>query len=293
MAPRGFVRFFIQRGETETKITNKKYMKTPITYYGGKQKLAKTILKNIPLDTINLYGEPFGGGLAVFFEKPSSPIEVINDTNSELVNFYRVVQNDFVSLEKEIRITLHSRDLFRKASVIYNNPDMFSEIKRAWAVWCLAAQGFASMLDGTWGYDVSKNTTSKKINNKRSSFTEEYAIRLQNVQIECTDAIRIIRSRDSKEAFFYCDPPYVGSDLGHYDGYTQEDFDNLLKTLARIKGRFLLSSYPNPALKEFKAKYGWHQLQIEQKVSVANHNSSSGRKLKTEVLTANYPLKGL
>lgn len=264
-------------------------MKTPITYYGGKQKLAKLIIKNIPKDH-NLYGEPFIGGAAVFFEKEPSPVEVINDVNKELVNFYQVVQTDFVSLETEIRITLHSRDLFRKASVIYNNPDMFTPIKRAWAVWCLASQGFASMLDGSWGYDVSKNTTSKKISNKRSSFTEDYAIRLQNVQIECTDALRIIRSRDSKTSFFYCDPPYVGSDCGHYDGYSQEDFDNLLKTLSKLKGRFLLSSYPNATLNGFKEKYGWHQIQIDQKVSVANNNSKKGQKPKIEVLTANYPL---
>src|SRR5690606_23960632 len=101
------------------------------------------------------------------------------------------------------------------------------------------------------------------------------------------------RTRDGKAAFFYCDPPYVGSDCGHYDGYSQEDFEALLKTLSRIKGRFLLSSYPNPALKEFVTRLGWHQVQIEQKVSVANNNSRRGQKAKTEVLTANYPLKPL
>lgn len=263
-------------------------MKTPVTYYGGKQKLASTILKLIPEH--NLYCEPFVGGAAIYFAKEPSPVEVINDTNKELINFYRVVQQDFVGLEKEIRITLHSRDLHRKAKVINGNPDMFSEVKRAWAVWVLASQSFASMLDGAWGYDISKDQTTKKVNGKRAGFTEEYAIRLQNTQIECTDALRIIKSRDRKGSFFYCDPPYVGSDCGHYDGYTQDDFDALLKTLSRIKGRFLLSSYPNPTLKEYVTKYGWNQLTIQQKVSVANNNSRKGQKSKTEVLTANYPL---
>ncbi len=104
-------------------------LRTPITYYGGKQKLATKIVSVIPKH--NLYCEPFVGGAAVFFTKVASPVEVINDTNRELMNFYRVVKDDFVSLEKEIRISLHSRDLHRKASVIYNNPHMFSEIKRA------------------------------------------------------------------------------------------------------------------------------------------------------------------
>jgi DNA adenine methylase len=43
-------------------------MKTPITYYGGKQNLISTILPLILKDK-NLYCEPFFGGGAVFFAK--------------------------------------------------------------------------------------------------------------------------------------------------------------------------------------------------------------------------------
>ena len=260
-------------------------MKTPITYYGGKQKMAQYILPIIPAH--ELYAEPFFGGGAIFFQKPPSKVEVVNDTNKELINFYTVVKNDFVSLEKHIHITLHSRDLHRQAKVIYSNPDMFNEIKRAWAVWTLAAQSFSSALDGTWGYDVAKGTTSKKISNKRESFTEEYAIRLQNVQIECTDALRIIRSRDTRKAFFYCDPPYYNSDCGHYDGYSIEDFEALLKTLASIEGKFLLSSYHSPILTQYVKEHGWNQKSYASKVSV---NKGGNGKEKVEVLTANYDI---
>lgn len=61
-------------------------MKTPISYYGGKQTLAERIVSMIPAH--NLYCEPFVGGAAVFFSKPQSNLEVINDTNKELINFY-------------------------------------------------------------------------------------------------------------------------------------------------------------------------------------------------------------
>ena len=264
---------------------SKESMKTPVTYYGGKQKMVEHILPLIPQH--DLYAEPFFGGGAIFFQKPPSKVEVVNDTNKELINFYRVVQNDFVSLEKYIRITLHSRDLHRKAKVVYENPDMFDEIKRAWAVWTLAAQSFSSSLDGTWGYDIAKNTTSKKIANKRESFTEEYAIRLQNVQIECTDAIKIIRSRDTKNSFFYCDPPYYNSDCGHYDGYSIDDFENLLKVLSKIEGKFLLSSYHSPILDQYKRDNYWEQKAFKSQISV---NKGGNGKEKTEVLTANYPI---
>src|SRR5690606_25498918 len=156
-------------------------LKTPISYYGGKQNLISTILPLFP--THQTYVEPFVGGGAVFWAKKPSSCEVINDYNRELINFYEIVQNDFVDLEKMIRISLHSRSLHNDATVIYNNPHMFDRIKRAWAVWVLAAQSFSSMLDGTWGYDRSKGTTSKKISVKREGFTIDFSIRLQNVQI--------------------------------------------------------------------------------------------------------------
>lgn len=268
-------------------MTTKTQMKTPISYYGGKQKLASTILKLIPEH--NLYCEPFFGGGAVFFAKEPSSVEVINDTNREMINFYRVVQHDFVSLEKEIQITLHSRDLHRKAQVINSNPDMFSELKRAWAIWVLANQSFASGIDKAWGYDVAKGTTSKKIANKRDGFSIDYAIRLQQTQIECTDALRIIESRDSEDSFFYCDPPYYNSNCGHYDGYSLQDFENLLTLLSKIKGKFLLSSYPSPVLMEYTKRHDWHTASIEQTVSIANNYGRTGKK-KIEVLTSNYSI---
>lgn len=157
-------------------MSEKLNMKTPVTYYGGKQMMCSKIIPLIPEHI--LYCEPFCGGAAIFWHKKPSELEVLNDTNRELINFYQVVKNNFISLEKEIRITLNSRDLYRQASVIYNNPDMFSEIKRAWALWVLSTQSFAASLDNAWGFDLSKNRTAKKVSNAHDNFTEELAIRL-------------------------------------------------------------------------------------------------------------------
>jgi len=245
--------------------------KTPITYYGGKQKLLSTILSKIP--DHNLYCEPFLGGAAVFFGKQPSEVEVINDTNKELINFYRVCKERFLDLQSLVRVTLHSRKAHQDANVIYANPHLFTDVQRAWAVWVMSSQSFSSILDGSWGYDKGKRTTTRKITSKREQFNEDLAIRLQDAQIECADALYIITSRDTDRSFFYCDPPYFNSDCGHYDGYSIEDFEKLLKTLAGIKGKFLLSSY---------------QWSLESGVTV---NKKSGyMKRKVEVLTANYPI---
>jgi DNA adenine methylase len=259
-------------------------MKSALTYYGGKQKLVSTILPLFPEHL--LYTEPFCGGAALFFAKEPSDMEVLNDLNAELINFYKVMKQDFVSLQKMINITLHSRTQHKDASVIYNSPHLFSDLQRAWAVWVLSSQGFASIIDGSWGYDKGRNTTTKKIINKGINFTEEYAIRLQNVQLECADALYIIKSRDSKAAFHYCDPPYFNSDCGHYGGYTESDFERLLKMLSGIEGKFLLSSYPSDLLDRYVKKYGWWQKRVTQQVSV---NKGRGGK-KVECMTANYEI---
>jgi DNA adenine methylase len=260
-------------------------MRTPLSYYGGKQQLAKTILGLIPEH--RLYCEPFLGGAAVFFAKEPSKVEIINDTNGEIINFYEVMQRDFSALEKEVAISLHSRKRHRQARVIYENPEMFDRVKRAWAVWMLANSSYGCALDGGYGYDRTGGT-SKKLDNKRASFSIDYAIRLQRTQIECCDALRIIQSRDTPDAFFYIDPPYVGADQGHYDGYTQEDFDNLLKLLKGLKGKFLLSSFRNENLREITKRNRWHTLELKMACSMTH--GQKVKRQKVEVLTANYPI---
>jgi DNA adenine methylase len=76
-------------------------IRTPISYYGGKQKLVSHILPRIA--THNFYVEPFVGGAAVFFAKPPSAVECINDTNAELINFYRVLKNRYHELSALVR----------------------------------------------------------------------------------------------------------------------------------------------------------------------------------------------
>lgn len=263
-------------------------MKTPLTYYGGKQGLVKIILPFIPKH--QTYIEPFIGGGAIFWAKPPSKVEVVNDYNGELINFYEVCKNNFVELEKLIRVSLHSRSLHNDAQVIYSHPHLFTRLQRAWAVWVLCNQSFSSRLNGSWGYNKKVSTASITLSNKRQSFTEELAIRLQNVQIENTDALRIINSRDYEQAFHYIDPPYINTDCGHYDGYSREDFTGLLKCLSQIKGKFILSSFPSIELEEFSQKHNWHNINLHRGVFTDN-NRDKERKRKIEVLTANYELK--
>jgi DNA adenine methylase len=74
-------------------------------------------------------------------------VEIINDTNCELINFYEVLKRDFSALEREIEISLNSRKQHHHAEVIYTNPDMFDRVKRAWTVRMLANMSYGCMLN--------------------------------------------------------------------------------------------------------------------------------------------------
>ena len=71
--------------------------KAPLTYYGGKQRIAVMIQKYIPEH--HIYCEPFFGGGAVFFAKKPSYLEIIND---HLIRHYKCKEcgKDFTLLNK-------------------------------------------------------------------------------------------------------------------------------------------------------------------------------------------------
>ena len=261
----------------------KKQLDSPITYWGGKKLMARHILPLIPEHTT--YVEPFFGGGAIFFAKEQSHVEVINDLNKFVVNFFLQVKTNFDALQKRIQATPFSRGLYKDALLMYENPHLFSELEWAWAFWVLCNQGYAGKI-GSWGYGTIDNKRELSINRKRETFLEDFVKRLERTQIECADAVRIIELRDRPNTFFYIDPPYFNANMGHYGGYTEEHFVNLLNQLAKTEGKFLLSTYPSEILTKYAQENGWQQIEFEQVCP-----ASSVRKRKIEVLTANYNIK--
>lgn len=259
-------------------------LKPPLTYYGGKQKLTSKILPLIPEH--NLYCEPFFGGGAIFFAKEPSNVEVINDLDGNIINFYKVLKKDFRKLNREIQATLYSRQDHQGAKVVLGYPELFTDVKRAWALWALIHEGYASMMDGTWGYEKKSDTAVKRFRNKKLNFIKEYSERLEKVQIEYRDALQVIESRDTTESFFYCDPPYFNSCQKYSIHYTEENYIQLLDLLSKIKGKFLLSSYPSEILTKYIKKNKWWSMEIEMPVSVVARYGQG--KKKTEALIANY-----
>src|SRR3977135_1593780 len=85
-------------------------MKPVFSWPGGKSWAAKYVLPLIPEHTC--YVEPFAGGLAILLAKPPCGLEVVNDINSDLINFFRCVQSHRDELIKELQWVLNSREAF-------------------------------------------------------------------------------------------------------------------------------------------------------------------------------------
>ena len=272
-------------------------MRTPITYYGGKQRIAPDIISMMP--SHKLYVEPFFGGGAVFFKKPKAGIEVINDHDNTLINFYSCVQNRFDELQGLIHQTLHSEAMYYYAKDVWNGRTESNDIEKAWAIWLITNGSYAGSMHGGWKWcnGTTGGHTGTFIKYKRNEFAEQLHQRLDDVQISCRDAIRVIKDRDSPDTFFYLDPPYPGCYQGHYSGYTIESLEELLQLLTTIKGKFMLSNYWSDILRKYQEENKWNYREIEVSLRLTNLGRGN-RKKKTssriEVLIYNYTIqKGL
>ncbi|WP_421801789.1 DNA adenine methylase [Flagellimonas sp.] len=258
-------------------------MRAPVKYYGGKTRMLPNLLPMIPEHRI--YVEAFCGGASLFWAKQPSKVEVLNDINGNVVNFYQVMKHDFDALYGRINNSLHCEHSFNRAKEIYHNPDGWGRVERAWAFWVSCNQSFGS--EACAGFQWVKNKRDNwhpgvSVDNRKRQF-HQYVNRLDRVSIMNRDAIQIIKDRDLIDTFFYLDPPYVGARQGHYKGYKQTDFNQLLETLRDIKGKFLMSSYRNEALDFHTKDLGWKKIEYDQILGV-----SGGSKRKIEVLTCNY-----
>lgn len=264
-------------------------MKTPISYYGGKQQLVTTLLGMIPPHKI--YCEPFFGGGALFFAKGKSYLEAINDKNDLIITFYKQCLSNFDKLQQKIQMTLCSESEHKKAKEIYYHPSEHTDIDIAWAVWvctnmsvmCTPAEGWKRD-NGTGGSHIGVS-----MENYRNNFTKKIKERLQYVQISCSDAISVIRQRDTTETFFYLDPPYINCDQKHYKGYSEEDFKKLLELLASIRGKFLLSNFCSDILREYIDFNKWNYKVIDKKCMIPAIKSKPRR--KQEILVYNYNIE--
>jgi len=238
-------------------------MTPPISYYGGKQRMAKNIIPLIPQHTV--YVEPFCGGATILFKKPWPNVsstghyrEVINDLDSNLIHFFKTLRDNGEELCKFLELTPFSEQINKEYKS--KNFHKLGDLERAAAYWYNITSSFSYKRDS--GFRKSFFSTNESmIYLRKVDRLCNYLERIRETTIMNSSALDVIKKWDSPQTFFYCDPPYPNTDQDGYNHkYTVQDFQELVDTLESCQGSFLLSCYE---LDEINIPKSWEKFQFK------------------------------
>lgn len=237
-------------------------MKALIKYPGSKWGLARWIISHFPEH--HSYLEPFFGSGAVFFNKPRSNIETINDIDGNVVNLFKQIKDDPEKLAREIYLTPYARETYEKAY----NAEPRNDFEKAVFFYIRSCMGHGFRTTGEkvgWKVDIQgreKAYAAKdwcNIPDKIMEATE----RLRGVQIENRSAVDVIKRYNFENVLIYCDPPYVlhtRCRKQYKYEMTNDDHEELLDTIIAHKGPVIISGYASPLYEE-KLK-DWHREEL-------------------------------
>jgi DNA adenine methylase len=251
-------------------------MRGPLSYIGGKTRLAKQIIAILPEHTT--YVEAFSGGAQVLFHKEPSEVEVLNDLDGEIVNFFRVCQQHHEELIRYLRSMIVSRrwyELLQQA-----NPATLTDIQRAARHLYLLKNSYGGMVVNQH-YHIHVIQPPGFNPDKLPEIIAEVHQRLARVQIECLPYEKVLKHFDRPETLFYLDPPYFGRSLYRYN-LSADDFAKMAERLASIQGKFILSLNDVPEVRTI-----FHQFKIQAVKLAYSAQPSSGRRY-SEVLITNF-----
>ncbi len=105
--------------------------------------------------------------------------------------------------------TPYSRQQLQLANHIYTHQEHYGMIAKARAFRMLCNLSFSANIGGGYKFSKKSNKNVKAFHRKKELITPELIERLNNVDLECRDALLVIKSRDTQDSFFYVDPPYI------------------------------------------------------------------------------------
>jgi len=249
-------------------------MRGPLSYIGGKNRLAKRLIAIFPKH--KTYVEPFAGGAQVFFRKEPSEVEVLNDLDGEIVNFYRVCQQHYEELLRYFRFMVVSRTWFELLKK--TDSTTLTDIQRAARYLYLLRNSFASLVRNPVYHRNVVQPPSFNLTGL-PELIENAHKRLERVQLECAPYEEVLRRFDRPTTLFYCDPPYYARKLYRHN-LEEADFATLAERLREIKGKFVLSLNDVPDVRKL-----FHNFYIQGVELHYTSQKAAGQRYKEVIIT--------
>lgn len=259
-------------------------LRSPIRWAGGKSRLRRHIIPLMPAHTT--YVEPFGGAAWVLLGKAPSPVEVYNDLDGELTNFFTVVRERPEALVESLRWTLVSRREFDALAA--TDPHGLESVARARRFFYLIMAGWGGELRYPRFQTAVKdagggNRLIGALKTLEARLAPVHA-RLQGVLIENLDYAEVLRRYDSPGTLFYLDPPYRGNGVNYRLNLREEaEHERLAEALRGLKGRWMVSAYDAPGVGDF---YGGRAVPVTSFSGM--RSAGGGRTVNREVVVCNF-----
>ena len=269
-----------------TSASRRGSLRPPVKWHGGKHYLCHRIISFFPPH--HTYVEPFGGGASVLLNKEPSKVEVYNDLDCRITRFFRVVRDQGEELRRRLTLTPYSEVEFNDCP--QTATDDVEQARRDFVRWRLSLGGRGDSFSFT--LHRVRRGMADVVSGYLSMIDEQLPLiteRLRTVEILMRPAIDVIRTWDSRDTLFYCDPPYVPTTRheSSRDVYncemSEEDHRELADVLSSCAGRVVLSGYPSKLYD--KLYRAWRQVRFD----IANHAAGGRSKArKTEMLWINW-----
>ncbi len=233
------------------------------------------------------YREPFVGGGSVFFNKPISKMNWLNDMDKELVTTYKIVSNPKYRtklidlLSKEVA----SPDRWRE--VLNSRPQ--NDLEVAFKYYYLNRTSFSGkLISPAWGYRPKRSLPPERWYERILPCGEK----AQKAKITSLDFQQVIDTPSKGKVLMYVDPPYFAPPKKkHYrHGLDHGDHIRLCDVLKSTKHHFFLTYDDVPEVRQL---YLWaHIYPAKFFYRVDNSNVQKGcRKIGFELVITNYEVK--
>lgn len=266
---------------------------TLFEYYGGKNRISDKLNDLMPESKI--YIEPFVGSGATLLNRARSGMEIINDFDSAISNFYKVLADGETGkelLEKIYRLP-YDEKLFDMAHEHQgNNFYKVSDFDKALLTFVLVTQSYNSARRQFSRGDCQTGSYQRKI---RSNLPKVYE-RLQGVQVQNRNALDIITDmKDNPDVQMYLDPPYLhslrgeGADKAYFKEMEYIDHVRMLETIRDAKCRILLSGYhagKNDLYDAYLLPHGWKSQELTKVIKSSQRQKE--RDIASEWVWLNY-----